>query len=143
MATSHLDWRELKKELFTSPRPRTSQTFIHSDIFGAKGTAEQIERNNPTNQANVGKSSYKTPKKVPTPINLRFAKTILLVPSYSTRARPNLNDLCAHMERKPTPHVLRYTRATRCGSARLTRTVSRTTATSGSSSKHVVVASEP
>jgi hypothetical protein len=52
---STLDWRELKKELFVSPlRPRTSKTFTHSDVFGARDTTEVHNKMNPTDQGRIG-----------------------------------------------------------------------------------------
>lgn len=37
---------------------------MHNDVFGARSPPETMERNNPTNQAGIGRSSYKTPKRV-------------------------------------------------------------------------------
>ena len=53
-----MNWRELRKELFDSPpKTRTSNTFIHDDIFNSKQPSIHWEDN-------VGRSSYKTPKRV-------------------------------------------------------------------------------
>ena len=65
MENKELDWRQLKKELFMSPlRTRTSKTFQHSDIFGAKDSHNFEQQNSTTVKEGKDKVAFMTPSRV-------------------------------------------------------------------------------